>query len=53
MPKEPYVKPQIRSESLEPGALGAPGSDGVGGGGGNKFMLSFFPKPCWGVCCSS
>ena len=49
MQKELYVKPEITSEILEPGALGSTGS----GGGGDKFMLQFLKNPSAGLCCEN
>ena len=52
MLKEPYLKPEIKSEVLEPGALatvGSPpgGGDDNGGGGGPVDIL----MPFFGLCC--
>jgi hypothetical protein len=53
MPKEPYLGPEIKSETLEAGALGGYGSpDGAGGGGNdNKSWLANWAHPSFGVCC--
>jgi len=53
MPKESYLKPEIKSETLEAGAIGGYGSpEGAGGGGNNnKSWLTNWANPSFGVCC--
>ena len=46
MQKEPYLKPEVTSEVLEPGALGCSGSPGGGGALPMQEMEPFF-----GLCC--
>jgi hypothetical protein len=43
MPKEPYLKPEVKSEKVEPGALAGSGSPG---GGPLPYL-----KPVFGICC--
>ncbi len=45
MSKEPYVKPELTSETLEPGALCQFGS------GLNMTFLQAFVNPSCGFCC--
>ncbi len=46
MTRETYVKPEVRSEVLEPGALAQAGS------GSDSFgWLQFFANPSSGYCC--
>jgi len=55
MRKEPYLKPEVTSDLLEPGELGVRagspdgggGGEGGGGGGGPIQML----MPFFGLCC--
>jgi hypothetical protein len=55
MRKEPYLKPEVTSEMLEPGELGVRGSpeggggDGGGGGGGGPIQALW---PLFGICCN-
>ncbi|MFC1893830.1 hypothetical protein ACFLYR_07405 [Chloroflexota bacterium] len=49
MKKEPYVKPEVTSEMLDPGALGDAGSPT----GGDKCWLQFFSNPSCGFCCEA
>lgn len=48
MLKERYVKPEVTSEVLEPGALGTSGSPA--GGGDVSFPVQIF-FPSFGFCC--
>ena len=50
MTKESYVKPDVSSEVLEPGALAQSGSGNGGGGGGSSPWLEAV-NPSFGVCC--
>lgn len=52
MSRELYVKPEIKSEMLEPGALAGGGSGGGSdpGGGGSQGPISMF-WPLFGICC--
>lgn len=51
MPKELYLKPEITSEVLEPGALLATGSGTNGGGGDEQAWLD---AGAWiGACCDT
>ena len=43
--KEPYVKPEVKSEVLEPEALTGGGS-GIGGGGGSGESPCSLPDGC-------
>lgn len=52
MNKEPYLKPEIKSDLVEPGAM-ATVREGSGGGTGCKFMLQFIRNPSGGVCCET
>lgn len=47
MTREPYIKPDVTSEELEPGALGTLAS----GGGTDPVWLCFIYKPSFGICC--
>ena len=47
MPKEPYVKPEVKSEVLEPGALGCSGSPA----GCNHPWIDAFKQPSCDFCC--
>jgi hypothetical protein len=47
MPKELYLKPEIKSEDVEPGALAAFGSPG----GREPFIFKCAPEPSGGFCC--
>ena len=51
MQKEHYLKPEVTSEVLEPGALGDPGSGGGGGGGGGGSGPVQMLRPFFGICC--
>ena len=55
MRKEPYLKPEVTSEVLEPGALGCTGSGGGGGGdgggGGGSGPVQIM-RPFFGLCCN-
>lgn len=54
MRKEPYLKPEVTSEVLEPGALGScgsPGGDGGGAGGGGGGPVQIL-RPFFGLCCN-
>ncbi len=51
MTKETYVKPEVRSEILEPGALAHAGSGGTGSGSDSFGWLQFFANPSCGYCC--
>jgi len=46
MPKEPYVKPEVKSEIIEAEALGCSGSPG-----GTNFMLKIGLHPSANYCC--
>ena len=50
MKKETYIKPEIKSDLVEPGALASVRMCS-GGGGGSKFLLQFVRNPSGGVCC--
>jgi hypothetical protein len=46
MTKEPYVKPEVKSEILEAEALSSMGSPT-----GNRRWLQCAPRPSCGFCC--
>jgi hypothetical protein len=50
MPKELYVKPEVKSETLEPEALCAGGSDTQYQ---NKIWIKWLRNPSAGVCCDT
>ena len=50
--KEIYVKPEIATEVLKPGALAAAGSDATGGDGGDgDWAILQIWNPLGGICC--
>jgi hypothetical protein len=49
MRKEEYVKPEVKSEILEPGALAQAGS----GGGDTNPWIEWWNQPSSGACCET